>query len=66
MKRYRWRERRTDVGRAGLFLTALLFPQVGLKTKQMSHSDQQLRKLSGETCPDAHQAFESSQNIHAS
>lgn len=31
MKRHRRRETRTDVGRAGLVLKALLFPQVGLK-----------------------------------
>lgn len=49
MKRHRRRERRTDVGWAGLFLTALIFPQVGLKRnrwrykgtgRQLSHTDQ--------------------------
>ncbi len=49
MKRHRRRERRTEVGWAGLFLTALKFPQVGLKRNrwrckgtgsQSSHRDQ--------------------------
>lgn len=35
MKRHRRRETRTDVGRAGLVLTALLFPQVGLKRNRL-------------------------------